>query len=162
MHDINQLADRVAIIELVSNYAHALDNYDADAWVNCFTEDAIHEVQAGDSTIRFAGRDMLKKFVDAHIQLLPGTRHLMTNHVVTIDGDYAKHKCTLTGTVARPDKVYLFVSGSYESDVVKVNGEWKIKHRLTHVDNPENFEQGELATHMQPIMEWVAVNGAFV
>ena len=41
----------------------------------------------------------------------------------------------------------------------KSRGEWKIKHRIVHVDNGANFIDGELAVHMKSFMEWMAENG---
>ena len=86
----------------------------------------------------------------------------MTNHVTEFEGTNATHICTLTGTLSRPEQVYIFVSGWYKSDVVKVGGGWKIQHRTVHIDNHENFVKGALAVHMQALMEWMADNGTVV
>ena len=104
----------------------------------------------------------MKKFIDAHIRLLPGTRHVQTNHLFSIKGDSAAHLCTLSGMLTRAEKVYTFISGTYESDLEKIEGEWKIKHRIVHVDNGANFIDGELALHIKPFMEWMAKNGTNV
>jgi hypothetical protein len=61
--------------------------------------------------------------------------------------------------LSRPEKVYTFISGWYESTLEKVAGDWKIKHRIVHVDNGANFIDGELAVHMKSFMEWMAENG---
>ena len=41
----NLLLERLAIEDVFALYAHAADEYDADSWVECFTEDGIFEVE---------------------------------------------------------------------------------------------------------------------
>ena len=123
---------------------------------------AVFEVAADGNRIQFLGKPALKKFIDAHIRLLPGTRHVQTNHLVSIKGDSAAHRCTLSGMLSRPEKVYIFISGTYESYLQKIEGEWKIKHRIVHVDNGANFIDGELAQHIQPFMQWMTENGTII
>jgi len=151
---------RQAIEDVFARYAHTADGYDAEGWVDCFTEDGIFEVETDGNRIQFVGRQALAGFIHAHIRLLPGTRHVMTNHLVDIDDDNATHRCTLAGMLSRPEKVYTFISGWYESTLEKVAGQWKIKHRIVHVDNGANLVSGELAVHIGPFMEWMAVNGS--
>ena len=153
------LIERLAIEDVFARYAHTADGYDAEGWVGCYTEDGIFEIKIDDNRIQFVGRLALLDFIHAHIRLLPGTRHVMTNHLVDIEGERATHRCTLAGMLSRPDKVYTFISGWYESTLEKVKGEWKIKHRIVHVDNSTNFIEGELAVHIKPFMEWMVVNG---
>jgi hypothetical protein len=64
--------------------------------------------------------------------------------------------------LSRPEKVYIFISGTYESYLQKIEGEWKIKHRIVHVDNGANFIDGELAQHIQPFMQWMTENGTII
>lgn len=162
MSDDSLLFDRLAIEDVFARYAHAADEYDASEWLNCYSEDGIFEVDTEGNRIQFLGKPALKKFIDAHIRLLPGTRHVQTNHLFSIKGDSAAHLCTLSGMLTRPEKVYTFISGTYESDLEKIEGEWKIKHRIVHVDNGANFIEGELALHIKPFMEWMAKNGTNV
>ena len=61
--------------------------------------------------------------------------------------------------LSRPEKVYTFISGWYESTLEKVADEWKIKHRIVHVDNGATFIEGELAVHIKSLLGWMAANG---
>ena len=61
--------------------------------------------------------------------------------------------------LSRPEKVYTFISGWYESRLRKIDGEWKIKRRIVHADNGAAFVEGELAVHIKPLLSWMAVNG---
>jgi ketosteroid isomerase-like protein len=162
MTNENLLLERLAIEDVFARYAHAGDEYDADGWVECFTEDGIFEVETDGNRIQFAGRPALQDFIHAHIRLLSGTRHVQTNHLVNIEGDNATHRCTLAGMLSRSEKVHTFISGWYESTLKKIVGEWKIKHRIVHVDNGANFIEGELAIHIKPFMEWMTENGTLV
>ena len=158
---LESVATRLAILDLVSRYAHALDGYDKDGYVACFTDDGVFEIESAGTRFQFAGRRALEEFADAHFRLLPRTRHVTSNHVVevAVDGLEAKHRCTLTGLISRSDRVHIFVSGWYESALASVGGEWKIRHRTAHVDNGETFADGDVAIHMKPIMDWAAKHG---
>jgi 3-phenylpropionate/cinnamic acid dioxygenase small subunit len=156
------LKERFEIEDLIARYAHAADGYDADGWLRCYTDDGVFEVEMGSNRIRFSGALALQDFILAHIRLLPGTRHVQTNHLVDIEEVSAKHRCTLAGMLSRPEKVYTFISGWYESTLEKTSVGWRIKRRIVHVDNGANFTQGELAVHIKPFMEWMAENGAVV
>ena len=153
------LIERLAIEDVFARYAHTADGYDAKGFVACFAEDGIFEFESEGNRLQFIGQQALHDFIRAHIRLLPNTRHVMTNHLVDIEGDHAEHRCTLTGTLSRPDKVYTFISGWYESTLEKVAGQWKIKHRIAHADNVASFTEGELVDHIRPLMEWMAENG---
>ena len=153
------LIERLAIEDVFARYAHTADGYDVKGFVACFTEDGVFEFESEGNRLQFIGQQALHDFIRAHIRLLPNTRHVMTNHLVDIEGDHAEHRCTLTGMLSRPDKVYTFISGWYESTLEKVAGQWKIKHRIAHADNVASFTEGELADHIRPLMEWMAENG---
>ena len=161
MELIDELAARLAIKELFARYAHTVDSYDGPGWVSCFTPDGIFQVAANDNAgVCFIGHDALTEFVQAHIQRLPGTRHVMTNHVIEFSSDTsAEHVCTLSGTLSRPEKVYVFANGYYRSRVELSDGAWKIKHRTVFLDNAESLSKEPLASHMQAMMSWIAENG---
>ena len=83
----------------------------------------------------------------------------MTNHLIEINGNRAQHRCSLTGMLSRPEKVYTFISGWYESTLEKVDSDWKIKHRIIHGDSTENRAERELVAYLQPFVDWMAKNG---
>ena len=56
------------------------------------------------------------------------------------------------------EKIYTFIAGSYETDLEKIGGEWKITHRIVHVDNGASFVEGDIAEQTQSFMEWMATN----
>jgi 3-phenylpropionate/cinnamic acid dioxygenase small subunit len=159
MTDISLLCDRLAIEDVFARYAHTADGYDVEGWLNCFAEDGIFEVDVNGKGIQFAGRQALQEFIGAHIRLLPGTRHVMTNHLVELNGDVAVHRCTLTGMLSRPEKVYTFISGWYQTTLERVAGEWKIKHRIVYSDIGADSTDRELIAHLKSFRDWMAANG---
>ncbi|HIN61981.1 MAG TPA: hypothetical protein EYM89_04395 [Candidatus Marinimicrobia bacterium] len=56
MSDENILIERLAIEDVFARYAHTADGYDADGWVECYTEDGIFEVETDGNRIQFVGR----------------------------------------------------------------------------------------------------------
>ena len=156
--NMEELVESWHIENLLARYAHAGDEYDAEAWVGCFSNKGIFEVHTGNVRMQFIGEKALSKFINAHIRLLPGTRHVQTNHITTVDKLRAKNHCTLVGFLSRPEKIYTFIAGSYETDLEKIGGEWKITHRIVHVDNGASFVEGDIAEQTQSFMEWMATN----
>jgi 3-phenylpropionate/cinnamic acid dioxygenase small subunit len=161
MDKITEIQARLAIEELFARYAYTIDGYDVSGWVNCFTANGVFEVAGEeDDGVRFTGHKQLTVFAQAHVRLLPGTRHVMTNHVIEFENEIsARHKCVLSGTLSRPELVYVFASGWYESSVVLVNGDWKISHRKVYLDNAEAIGAEPLSSHMQPMIGWIMENG---
>ena len=155
---MEELVESWHVENLIARYAHAGDEYDAEAWVGCFSNEGIFEVHTGNVRMQFIGEKALSKFINAHIRLLPGTRHVQTNHITTVDKLRAKNHCTLVGFLSRPEKIYTFIAGSYETDLEKIGGEWKITHRIVHVDNGASFVEGDIAKQTQSFMEWMATN----
>ena len=147
MELIKEVAARLAIEELFARYAHTVDGYDGPGWVNCFTPDGVFQVgAASEGGVRFTGHKALTEFVEAHIQRLPGTRHVMTNHVIEFSSETtAEHVCTLSGTLSRPESVYVFANGYYRTQVELYKGAWKIKHRTVYLDNAETLSNEPLA-----------------
>ena len=161
MDKITEVHARFAIEELFAQYAHTIDSYDVSGWVNCFTADGVFEVAGEeDDSVSFTGQKQLTVFAQAHVRLLPGTRHVMTNHIIVFENETsARYKCILSGTLSRPESVYVFASGWYESSVVLVNEDWKIRHRKVYLDNAQAIGVEPLASHMQPMIDWIMENG---
>ena len=68
----------------------------------------------------------------------------------------------LSGTLSRPESVYVFASGWYESTVVLADRYWKISHRKVYLDNIEAIKAEPLANHMQPMINWIMDNGTAI
>ena len=66
--------------------------------------DGVFEVAGeGEQGVGFVGHEQLTVFAKAHIRLLPGTRHVMTGHIIKFENEAkARHKGVLGGTLSRP------------------------------------------------------------
>jgi uncharacterized protein (TIGR02246 family) len=111
--------DMLAIQQLVARYALAVDTDDADAFLASFTEDG----RFSSAFANAAGREELRAMRGRGI---PGrTRHIITNLIIEGDGDTASVRAYLLST--RPVLQDSTV-GTYENDLVKVDGRWLFKH----------------------------------
>lgn len=159
-----EIADKLEIHELFGRYALSIDAYDSAGWASCFAPDGAFVIDGGSGGEQYAfeGREALVAFADAHARLFPGTRHMQCDHVTEIDGDTAYDRCTKTGHVTRPDRVYTFSAGWYETWLRRVDERWRITKRVVHNDNfdPEQFRTGEVGQLFGELNRWVTANAS--
>ena len=84
------LADRAAIIDLTHRYCWALDTKDYEALDSVFAPDA-----NGDLLEDVRGRDAIKERIRRALDPLEQTQHLVSNHMVRVEGDRAWCRCYL-------------------------------------------------------------------
>ena len=80
-----QLADRLAIVDVVNRYATALDARDWDLLDQVFSSDVIGDF--GDHRLR--DRDAVKDMIRGMLGGCGPSQHLLANHRVELDGDLA-------------------------------------------------------------------------
>ena len=135
--DLQTLADRAEIEELITRYVTALDGLDADAYEGVFTADGEYDVTG---TV-YKGRAAIRKIVtdlqasrarnDAAGTPSPQLYHVMANHSIEIlDAANARHQ-SYAQTVRLADSGQFVVGfmGRYEDVLVKLDGRWYIKSR---------------------------------
>jgi uncharacterized protein (TIGR02246 family) len=96
--------DRIAVVDLLHRYAHAVDDADAAAVVECFTRDGRFGTRDGAVAVR--GRDALLSFFRAAFArpMAPPavvTTHLMGNAVVTVAAGRGEATTVLDAVVHR-------------------------------------------------------------
>jgi len=135
--------DRAKIEDLQARYLFAFDWNDADGYANTFAEDGVLNFGWGEIKGREAIRDFIagddEEGEQSQASTPPGERprvgrHIISNIVVTIDGDKATGRAYWTHMTTGPTgygTVDFF--GHYEDKMVKVNGEWLFASR--HVYN---------------------------
>ncbi len=121
--------EKLAIQELFARYAHAVDNLDPEAWVQCFTPDGVFQV--GNRAMR--GQAALRGYAEVHVREIR-CRHLMGNFLYEIHGDEAAGQCSMLATLATAGGYKIFAQGRYVDRLVKQNGQWKIAHRRVELD----------------------------
>ena len=118
----NVWIEKLAIQELCSRYCQTIDAQDSDGWAQCFAPDGAFEFDG--HVVR--GYAALREYAEAHTRVL---RHMTLNHLYDVDGDRAAGRATTVVSIATSSGYTIMGQGAYHDDLVKVDGEWKIRHR---------------------------------
>ena len=131
---LQELADRLAVQDVMIRYATSCDRRDMDEYGACFTEDALI---TGFGASDFHGRQAWVDYVAKALTRFTGTQHMLGNQRVWLDGDTAKLQTSVQATHFLADRpgTTLTLFATYYDDLVKRNGVWEItKHRLEPVN----------------------------
>lgn len=131
---MSHLEDRAAIHDLFTRYCCALDNGEVETVAACFTEDAalkspVVDLKGAGDIRAFAGRFAAQRA--AGVQF----RHMVTNIVVTLDGDRAAATAYLLVLISQGNDHRTLPPGRYECDLVKERGEWRFSRRTVFHDH---------------------------
>jgi uncharacterized protein (TIGR02246 family) len=128
MADWSHLEDRLDIRELYSRYGVAIDDHNADEWVNCFTEDGSFE---SGRFGKHVGTEGLRKFTKLYRESLGGASvlHVITNVHFKIEGDAGVGTCYLTYYHCKEGKIQQAAVGRYKDTLRKVDGRWYFASR---------------------------------
>lgn len=126
------LADRLAIDEVLVRYCRGIDRCDGDELRRVFAPDAVLDYgvgpQARDGTI-----DQLL----AGLRAMRLTQHSISNALVEIDGDRARAEtyCTALHILGLPgQEIEMVVGGRYLDRLERRDGAWQIAERLYVMD----------------------------
>lgn len=124
--DAQYLADRIAISDLLTAYATAVDSKDWDLYRSLFTEDAhIDYVSAGGEK---GDLEAIVEFLDKSMALFDMTQHLISNEEVKIDGDTATVRAMFYNPMVFKGGDPSFECGGwYEHKLVRTAEGWKSK-----------------------------------
>ena len=156
------LADRIAIEDMVTRYYGNFGKQDAaDDFGAFYTEDAVFDVNGIVST----GREAIEAFYtdtgdDEEAPAAQGTFHMMiSNPVIDVNGDTATAQFMWTGVMNTgiQERPLLFEQGREYDELVKQDGEWRIRKRVVIADSglPERY----MATY-QPRLDYDITAGA--
>jgi uncharacterized protein (TIGR02246 family) len=129
------LEDRFGINDLFVRYTCALDAGDAATVIDCFADDgtlvspAVGEHTGRAAITAFAHR--FARFQQSGSQL----RHVISNLMMTVDGDRAQATCYLTVFLTKDGKSRLLAPGRYVCDLRKVDGQWRFQRRVVLHDH---------------------------
>eukprot|EP00670_Eutreptiella_braarudii_P018272 CAMPEP_0174368708 /NCGR_PEP_ID=MMETSP0811_2-20130205/89874_1 /TAXON_ID=73025 ORGANISM="Eutreptiella gymnastica-like, Strain CCMP1594" /NCGR_SAMPLE_ID=MMETSP0811_2 /ASSEMBLY_ACC=CAM_ASM_000667 /LENGTH=174 /DNA_ID=CAMNT_0015512421 /DNA_START=67 /DNA_END=588 /DNA_ORIENTATION=+ len=118
--ELATLMDKMAIEELVKQYALNTDSKNCESSVEMFTDDGVLCSPAGTDQGKAQLLEHLRR-VSKTVAL--GKRHIMTNIVPVVQGTYAT--CTsymlVVDAMNRPDVI---LTASYQDILVKLDGAW--------------------------------------
>ncbi len=125
---VQHLEDQLAIRELTAGYNQAFDEGRIEAWLDCFTDDAVFEITGAPPTI---GRDRLRSLIEVIGTL--GFVHHSLDHRVEVDGDTARQTCRLVlgyrDAQRAPDSSRWMNSGRYRDELVRTDAGWRFARR---------------------------------
>jgi uncharacterized protein (TIGR02246 family) len=123
-------AERLAVMDLIADYAHKLESGDLDGYLDNFTPDGVFEVMAG----RHAGREAIRALV-SHLYDIGqdgpgGNRHILGLPRIagTTDGCTAQTYVAIVGG-ADADGMLIRSIGQYSDRIVRHEGRWRFAHR---------------------------------
>lgn len=93
--------DRADIIDLMTAYAWAVDEGQCDDLKELFTEDATADIRG----LQCTGRQQIIYQLKAAILRFGRLQHVMGNHLVTVDGATAAHRCQMIVQQSSVDSV---------------------------------------------------------
>ena len=152
-----EVADRLALRELVERYAQAVDAKDVDTVVGLFADDGslVSHIPPGtdESPLEQHGHHQLRRALEAGLARYRATTHMIGGQVVEAAGDGA------TGvTVCRAHHLYdsrrdgeggnprmLVMALRYHDRYVRSAGGWRFARRLLRLDWLEDRAFGEEA-----------------
>jgi 3-phenylpropionate/cinnamic acid dioxygenase small subunit len=124
------LYDRMEIIDTINRYATSVDTRDWDLFLTCYTD----EMNADMVSIGFSEpMDMpAKEFLEiikGAVDPFESTQHIISNHVIDIDGDNATCVCYLQAQHFRQDDTgayALLIGGYYANNLIRTPAGWRI------------------------------------
>lgn len=141
---LQRLEDKDAIRDIIEEYAVRLTSRDFDGYVALFAEDGVW--MNGD--IVQNGRDQIKAmlvnmFPDTPADYVNDDSYMIVSNIqIEVDGDRAtansRQLSIIRGADGGPTPV---LSGRYEDEFIRKNGEWKILKRndITLIPTPEEW-----------------------
>lgn len=117
-------------MDVMLRYAAGVDERDMDMYRACFTDD-VEVLDFGPEPVH--GGDAWLDFVVDALKQFGATQHMLGPQLATVDGDTAHCRTDVQALHYLKDQpdTTLTLWATYETDMVKQNGEWKIKkHRL--------------------------------
>jgi ketosteroid isomerase-like protein len=126
-------ADELAIREVISRYAWALDTGDVDDFVACFCRDGVLVWDAFEAPERWQGADALRHFASffRSIPTSAGRQHHVSNTLVTASGDGARSRSYVAVAVRQGEGPHLLsVMGYYEDRFRREDGCWRLAERV--------------------------------
>jgi 3-phenylpropionate/cinnamic acid dioxygenase small subunit len=123
-------ADRVALQDVMLRYAAGVDERDFDMYRSCFADD-VEVLGFGPETVH--GGDAWLAYVKNALERFGPTQHMLGPQLATVDGDKAHCRTDVQALhyLKEPEGQTLTLWATYETDMERINGEWKIKrHRL--------------------------------
>ena len=117
------------IIDLTIKYCWALDENDWESLSEVFSSDAY--AKYGQTEHR--GIESIIEKCKKSLTPLDASHHMVSNHVVQVDGNKATCKCYFQAQHVRrsaSEGSNFIIAGTYEDNLLRINEAWKISSRV--------------------------------
>jgi ketosteroid isomerase-like protein len=130
MADLQNVADRIALMDVMLNYAKGVDQRDLALYTSVFADD-VEVLGFGAET--FKGRDAWVAYVKEALARFGPTQHMLGPQLAVVEGDTAHCRTDVQALHYLKDEPgkTLTLWATYNTDMKRVGGEWKIaRHHL--------------------------------
>lgn len=126
--DLQLLADRLEITDLLTRYASSVDRKDWQSWRSCFTEDAYIDYRSAGGID--GDRETVARWLEETLAQFPMTQHLVSNIDIEVDGDRATARAMLFNPMGNPDGSTWFCGGYYNHELVRTPEGWRSRRLI--------------------------------
>ena len=123
---LQQLLDRMEIIDVSNRYASGVDLKDRDLYRSCFVDEI--NVDFSSTGLGEAMTLPADTWVDQALMMVgmyQSTQHIITNHTITINGDEATSIAYVQAQHYNPDSI-MTIGGYYTNKLVRTPEGWRI------------------------------------
>lgn len=143
--NINQeLADKIAIRELVSNISIFGDRKDFQNQVKLFSENAISEtINDGVIILKLEGRNAMVQAFDNFLKNYEIVYHFNGQQTITLNGDNATGTCYCLITLVGKEngkRTKTSIGAIYNDEYIRVNNQWLVEKRIGNFEWQEKNE----------------------
>lgn len=126
--------DRLALQDLIADYAWALDTGDAEALVRCFTEDAVVTEAVFEEKDTWEGHEGIRAFADHYFNApgFAGRQHhvTQTQYTAVSDGAVSMRSFAFVTECEGEPPYLLRFAGWYDDEAVRTDhDEWRFRRR---------------------------------
>ena len=126
--DLQTLADRIEINDLLTTYATAVDNKDWTLYRTVFTPDAFIDYESAGGVM--GSLDEVVAWMQTTMATFPMTQHLVANVGVQLDGDAAKVRAMFYNPMQMGNGKNFWCGGWYNHELVRIDGAWRSKQLI--------------------------------
>ena len=124
------LLDRMEIIDTINRYATSVDTRDWDLFFTCYADKInVDMVSVGFEKPMDMTAGEFMEIIQTAVSPFESTQHIISNHVININGDNATLGCYLQAQHFRQDDTGLFallIGGYYAHSLIRTPAVWRI------------------------------------